>query len=470
MKLALLLVSFAFVFGLLFKILPKKRKRKKSYVAILKSRRFLFFKGQEQKYLNDFSARVNNNLPRLFGGKVNYKILESAGLFSGREMLKFSVLKFDRSMQKEIFAINKFNKDNKFTVLIFAKREIKTAIEQFAKRYSLCNIKLIDTESINPKLVFEINKLNINYSPNEEVLQEGIFFDGRQIEKYKLKQTRLESKNFINNSKINCYKILEIPRNENIFNFKSFNAVEIIDCKNIEKIKYVKKLSSPFVTAYKNRNVIEIKYLKNNEKLYFSENNFDFLIKKSQKNAYLIVNFKKLNKKGNLNSVMCICSSDKVVIPKVELATFLLANHIAVCKFFDIEFMSTNLELNKFMQKKLPDIVCKHYLIPQVNKVEICDLPANFDFLSRKKYHNVNIVRQLLSEILGVKLLEDKLQLSPKDFVGNFQFRINFGLSLLIQFKKTKGKKLVKIDDLDFVNLNYVNIKSIKGNQITFCG
>ena len=463
MRIALICACLAFLLGIILRIFRKRKKKCKT--AILKSRKFLLFKGEEQKFLKDYLCKIENNLPKVYDSEVDFEILKRAGLFFEKEVLKLSITKLNSEEKKQIVAINRFNAKSEFTVFIVACGSAKEEAFNFVQNNGLKNVKFLEVENLNPQLLFEINKLNLNYPATENKIFEGIFFAGEKVDNYIYKKGRLESTYFKDKKKICCYKTLKIPENENIFNFTNFDIIEIIDAPDINKIKYVKKLSSPFVSARKNANEIVIKYLNKTEKICFSQNNFNFFIKKSQKNVFLIVNFKNIAKNNETNSILCICSSKQVSISKQELSVFLLDNHFKLSKFFELNFSSINDGLNNFINHKLMDVVCKDLLF-DIKRAKTKTI-SNFNFLKNKMDWNIQTVKQILNEVLGVKILKDHLSILPKNFVPNFQFCLE---DKLIKFERRNGKKIVEISGREFVNLDLVNLKEVDGNEITFCG
>ena len=463
MKIAILLTC---AIVLLFAAIKCFSKRKKKFEkAILKCRLFLFLKGEEQKLLNDYLSKIENNMPRVYDSYVNYQMLKDAGLFLGKQVLKISLARFSILEKQQLVALSRFNSKNEYSVFVLVENKLKDKVEKFIKDKALAGLKFIEKESVNPKLIFELNKLNLNYDPTAEEVLEGVFLDGVKIDDYRYKNKRLKSSFIKENVQINCYKIIFNAEKNNIFNLNNLKILEIIDCNNLNKIKYVKKLSSPFVIGQKNGNEIELKYLEKTEKIYFSHNNFDFSIKKHQKNVFLVVKFKKFNKNTQLNSVMCICSSDKVIVKRQELANLLLQNHIKLEKFFKIDFKSENEQLNKFINEQLPDIVCKNLLFDWASKKDEEILSLNF--LKSRKTKSLTFIQTLLSEVLGIKIVDDKLYLSPKTFVPNFEFTLE---NKIIKFQRNLEKRFVLLSGREFVNLSCLNFRKVKDNEITFCG
>ena len=210
MKIAILLTC---AIVLLFAAIKCFSKRKKKFEkAILKCRKFLFLKGDEQKLLKDYLSKIENNLPKVYDTEVNFEILKNAGLFLEKEVLKVAISQFSLDEKKELFALNKFNEKNLYSVFVLVNQNTKASVLKFIERSCLKNLKLIEVETVHPKLIFEINKLNLNYLPTSEKICEGIFFDNQKVDCYKYKNYRLESECLIKNNKINCYKILKIAK------------------------------------------------------------------------------------------------------------------------------------------------------------------------------------------------------------------------------------------------------------------
>ena len=161
MRIALICACLAFLLGIILRIFRKRKKKCKT--AILKSRKFLLFKGEEQKFLKDYLCKIENNLPKVYDSEVDFEILKRAGLFFEKEVLKLSISKLNSEEKKQIVAINRFNAKSEFAVFVIARGSAKEEAFNFVQNNGLKNVKILEVENLNPQLLFEINKLNLNY-------------------------------------------------------------------------------------------------------------------------------------------------------------------------------------------------------------------------------------------------------------------------------------------------------------------
>ena len=113
----------------------------------------------------------------------------------------------------------------------------------------------------------------------------------------------------------------------------------------------------------------------------------------------------------------------------------------------------------------MPDIVCKNLLFDRLTGKD--EEISNLNFLKSRKVKSLTFIQTLLSEVLGIKIVDDSLYVSPKSFVPNFEFTF---VNKLIKFQRNLEKRFVLLSGREFVNLSCLNFRKVKDNEITFCG
>lgn len=474
-------MKYIFVAGgilicLILTILKFKRKNnKKIYLksAILKCRQFLFLKSEEEKFIRDIVNKVANNVPNNYKIQIDYSMLKNAGLFRGKPIFKVYAEELNVKLKQQLFLLNKLSSKLKFdTILMFKNYKIE---EYVCKHYS--NIKCLNINEINAKLLFEINKININYDEKLQNVFEGVFVNDEKIDNFRYKNFRLESKTVLKNCGTECYKILIPIEGKTIFEKDIFNEAQIILIKNSfqNDIKFNLqvniKLQNEFVNFEKIGKKLAVKFFDGNERnFYFSNDNFDFFIKKCEKNAFLSVKIANLRIKSNSYSFMTISSIDKNF---ENYKNILLENYCSLKQLFELNFKSENLKLNNFINKNLADVYCKHFLKVEKNnctKFEGLTKIEQLDKLSVKKINSFSFVKFLFDNFLGVSQKQSCIKLSPNSDIKFFEVSLKIDNKIYQIIYQQNKQKFVSYGGLEFVNLDNINLKFVDEKHITFCG
>ncbi len=451
----------------------KKKKTINFNAAKIKSRKFLFLKGKENLIINEILNKLFNNAPANYSLTIDFNKLKNSGLFDGRCVYKIYVDKLDIESTKQLFVLNKLCKELNFNAVALCKEvQIQNSICQ-----KFNNLKCLNLNEINPKLLFELNKININYNSKNQKCEEGIFIDNNKVDNYFLKNLRLESKCVLQDCDVECYKLLDVKNQQSIFSSLDFDINQLIEIKNVKNksillnMTFNKELKNEFANLTKKDNCLTINYFNGEiEKLYFSNNNFQFCIKKYEKRAFLSIIFEKIKILSNSYLLMSIYSNEQKID---NLKNLLAQNYINLSKIFDINFYCEYKKLNILMNEKLKEIYCRHYF--QIDK----DKPVSYDKLERveqiiklpnQKIFSFCFAKFFIEKFLGIKQLNGFLKILPKSDIKSFSFKINFNKKIYnIKYEKNK-QHFVRFGGLEFVNLDNVNLKYIYENDITFCG
>lgn len=473
MKISLISVGIILCFILTFLKFRKKRKNKRVLeFGIMKKNKFLFMKGEENEIIKNITSKIENNTPKDFNLQIDYKKLQNAGLFDGKSIYKMFVNDWSIKIKKELFLLNKLQKTSNFCAIILFYNNFNK------KNYFkyLTNLKFINLNDFNPELLFELNKINVNYPNKFEKFEEGIFINNEKVDFLQYKNYRLESNYVMQNLIVKTYNILDETNLQSIFNLQDCPVCKILSLKNESlknqnvSVKINIKIPNEFCNIKKFNNHLDIKYFDNTQqKFYFSENNFQFFIKKYQKNAFLSVIFNKFKILSQSNLNLFIYSND---IKIENIKNKLLKNVCAIKQVLSLNFKSNCEKLNNFINKNLPDIFCKQYLLFSNNSsfnLENIKTIEAFEKLKKYKFNSFRFANFLFSNFLGISFVDNLIKISPNSNIEYFSFELHLNnQNYLIKYQNL-GKKYISYGGLEFVNLNNINLKYINDNVITFC-
>ncbi len=451
----------------------KNKKSKIVATAKVKSRKFLFLKGEQNKITSDIKLKIENNAPKVFDAQIDYKKLKSSGLFEEKPIYKIFVSDLCLKNKKMIFTLNSICKKICFTPVVLCNSD--EILNEISKEYK--NVKCLNVNDLNPHIIFELNKIDINYKPKFEDVNEGIFVNGERADNYRYKDLRLESKSVLKSCDVQCYKILDFDNSKTIFQKPEFKVLEIIKIQNttnktqIYNLKINLKLDSEFININKINNKLIIKKFDNSTQIFhFSNNNFNYFIKKHEKNVFLSVKFANFKINSNSYSIMNISTFD-AKIKSIKL--MLLENYCKMKKLFALNFSCSSKKISKLLNENLEDIYVKHYFNFDKNKSYKFDniiKIEQIEKLSAVKFHSFEFATFLFNEFLGIKQFGSCFKISPKSDINFFSFELELsGKKYQIEYKQNK-QKYITYGGLEFVNLDNVNLKFVSENSITFCG
>ncbi|MBO4412547.1 MAG: hypothetical protein J5779_00840, partial [Clostridia bacterium] len=396
-----------FLLLLFFKnFLKKKQKAQKQISFALKSKRFFIlskeYKTLHQTILNMLQFNISNE----YNQKIDFFALKNANLFENKEIFKIVVEK--TNFWKKQFVVFKNLKQSQNFTLVFQVKNKREEVEvfKFTKLYVFKNFKIINLQDINFNLLFEINKLNINYLPKTKEEEENSV-NNLQFSKPKLKNGCLACG--LTSKKIECsieqFAILK----GNIFQPNSkivtifFAKAKQNACINFQtKVK----LNSPFIcVTHKGKNITITQ--NGNQKILHSNFNIKNIKKiKQGGESYLLIKFNSFSLNKN-QSKQIILSEEKICFENVE--NLKLECYLNLKKLTNFNFLSKNEEKNAFFNKKLPIFIQKLVLNQK------CCL--NFQ---NKKLKNLEDVCNVFENFLGLKQCNNFLEMHPK-----FEFSIN---------------------------------------------
>ena len=462
------LASLVFVlFALGAKQIFKVNKVKKC--AILKAHKFFNICKVKYKalnfnpYLKHVNACINFNRVNSFNLAVDYSKLQSCGLFAHKPIFKENINELNKLNKLKLKTLKKFEQEVAITICA-SNEKVKQVLESFVKQHNLkCNI--INLETICYSLLFEINKLNINYKPkeNSEIL-EGFF-----VEKEKLFCPKWNGKfysgiNLVENEKVEYYKFLLPKKEENILNYTNFHKAEILKFNAI-KINKAIKLKNEFFKVEKTKNNLTINYLSGEVEKYFFNFNFSFFIKKYNKNVFLVLNFKFDKFCTQKNELVCICCTCKNCgLTLKSLSAIKLENEILWKSFFNIKFCFKNENLNKVLNEKLPEVFIKQNL-DGVREKQI-DISGMFEIEKQKHLSYKSVIKNFF----GISFKENLLVIRPNKNASSFAFNLTVKEDVYNVSFERGGLTQVENAGKQFVNLSGFNLKNLLDKNIKFCG
>ena len=455
------------------KFCKNSRYKKNLVAAKIKSRKFLFLKGEKSRLISNIVCQVENNAPKFFESQIDYQKLKNSGLFEDKPIFKMFVNNLDLKNKKMIFILNSICKKLSFTPILLCREEKLS--DDISKKYK--NIKCLNVNDLSPQIIFELNKIDINYISKIEEITEGVYVNGEKADNYRYKNLRLESKRVLKFCDVECYQILDFENAKTIFQKLCFNATQIINIKNSTpkaqkyNITINIKLDNEFVNVDKIGNKLSVKKLDNRvQNFYFSSNNFNFCIKKYQKSVFLSVIFANCKINSGSYSIMSISTFDKKM---KSIKLMLLENYCKINKFFALKFNCENERINKLINENLKEIYLKHYFnLRKLNNYKFDNLTTvkQIEKMVASKFNSFEFATFMINTFLGIKQLGSCFQISPRSDINYFSFELELNnKKYQIEYKQNK-QKYISYGGLEFVNLDNVNLDFISENCITFCG
>ncbi len=473
------LVSCVFL-SVLFFLLGVKNLFLKSKIDILIKKKCLvkrakIFSGEfflyilDKKYYFECKKRLESNTLKLFKD-VNTSLLEKCNVDFTKPIFKIELKEFTINQKAQLLSLRKLSFENEFLLVVFlSKIEIRKKIENFLLNLRLKNVKVFLESDINSNLLFEINKLNINYPGDCEKVREGIFVDGKKVENYKFKNLFFRSEEIRSECEIVSSKILFPKQDENILTFSNFNLYVDANLKFAKskkhEIEFCLQLEDDVLNIKREKEKIEVCYLNLKKQFFnFSDKNFDFCIKKYKKKCFLIVFFNFFAKINQTYSISCIRSDYKFENIFGELKQFKLNLFCSLNKFFNVEFQ--NLTCNNLNYE-----IKKSFIKCVFNDICINKKCTSFDyFFNLKKNKLGEYYLSFLHDILGLHLSNGILNIE-KLLKANFTFSLTFvfvGEIFTIKKQKNFSNKII-IDNIEYVNLKEIDLKKVNGKKEIYC-
>lgn len=436
------------IFLLLFKLCKKTKHKTKQFSFALKSERFFVFKNEFQRLKEEIENKLNNNIPNKFNQKIDFFALKNANIFQSKQIFKIVVA--ENNFWKKEFLVFKSIKESKSFTLIFQvkNQNQQKKVVKFLKEYNFQNFKIINLSDINFNLLYEINKLNINYSP-EQSFKPKILVNTQTIKpKQKnfclLKKT--EDENFI------CtYESFANVKNENVFNLK-FSQIENFNvfakqnvCVNIQT--YL-QLNSQFITYTQALNQIYVVDENNIKKVYHTNYKIkDVKHIKYNQESFLIITFDKILLKKNQTKNM-VLSEEKLNFEDIK--NIKLKSYLNFKNATNFNFLSKNDVFNAFFNKKL-SLFMQKMILNQKYSLKIFNL----------KLQSLNSISLFFKKFLGLKFENNFVEVKPK-----FEYKINIG-GLTIETQKGEENSVL-LNGVKFVNLNKIDLNLLNTNNLTF--
>lgn len=422
------------------------------------------------EYLTHVKKCVNYNAVNKLNLNININLLKQAGIFKNKPFYKETFTCFENAEKLKIKTIKKLS--NNFTFIACVKGETdQKKVQKFLNEINYQNAHVINLESVNFKILFEVNKLNINYVGEQKDVKEGTFINNDKLNNLKYKDYCYSFNNDYSDVKVVYHQFMFPNHNENIFNYTSFNNVDHfkISAEKNKKInvKKIIKLENEFFKTQKIKNKLAIKFINGEIKYYIFNNNFNFFIKKSKKNVFLILIFEIYLKKGQSNELLCIYAVDENIKLNAPLKTLKLNNYMLWRKFFNVKFDFENKKLKHVLNEQLPNLLVKNL----IDKKQSIVLEANnFKELLSFKKQNVNY-EYIVKNCFGIKLNNNILSVEPKKgFIKEFKFSIIVDNTIYNVTYVSADKKSIIYSNTSYVNLSSFNLKNLLNNNIKFCG
>ena len=339
--------------------------------------------------------------------------------------------------------------------------------------FDLQEIYLNNTEIKNIDLYTTINKLNYNYTNNNNV--------------YFLRSFLNIKGNFINLKYINCYinyyvkdnkkqqnKIINLDINDNnIINICKSNNIDFINKNNKTNIKINKIILDNYINNILNYNFIDILYLYDDNNIEISK---DIIIEVNKKIDKLIIHYEniftekniKINDNinnidfydcnyiiGNFKNINIHCFNCKNIIGNFD--NIWIENH------FDNNEEINNINIigniNKLNLSKYDKTFTINYNFSYFKKLELNDyniIPYNLINLEELEINNCNNIKELPDNLINLKNLKI-----------NHCYKINHQINHQINHHNNIKKIPNTYINLQQLELNYCdNIKELPNNLI----
>ena len=422
----------------------------------------------DRNYYFECKKKLENNTLKFFKD-VNTSLLEKCNVDFKKPIFKIELNEFTNKQKSKLLSLKKLKSENDFLLVVFlSKIDIRKKLENFLLNINLKNCKIFLESDISSKLLFEINKLNLNYPCKCEKVFEGIFVDEEKVENYVFKNLYYEAKNKTTEHEIESLKILFPKEDENILNFSTFNF--FVDVKfNFKKskkheIKFCFLLDYDVLNVKKEKEKIEVCFLNLKKQFFsFSNKNFNFCIKKHKKMCFLVVFFNIFAKNNQTYSISCIRSDETFHTFCGSLGQNKLKLFSSLNSFFNVEFeslMCKNLNLNT----KKSFIKCV-FESKSINKK--C---TSFDcFLSFKKNEIGEYYLSFLHDVLGLNLKNGILKIDKLLKINRiFSLKIVFNNEVFVIKKESFSNRII-IDNIEYVNLNEIDLKKVTSKKEIYC-
>lgn len=438
-------------------VLKCKKKCKKTFALV-----YNFY--HNKKLFFDIQEKINYNLPNKFNSKIDVRILKNSGISCDIDLFKIYIENFDFIQKCKLFTIKKLQAKNKFELIIFTNEKTYENISTFCKKLNL-KAKLFIKNDVNEKLLYEINKLNLNYKvENKSKIRSGIYINNSKIERYSYNNYLNVAHNIIENFEVVSNQMCVPKKDENIINFSGTDKYLDVSCTSKKsakvEIKFVFPLQKKFVLVKKENNKIVLENCLGEKQFFaFSQNNFSFLIEKSEKNVFLSVIFKKSCKKEDCFCVMCICSNNNKIDLKATPKLNIFNCYCRLNKFFCVEFEDCSFSLK-----------CKKMFLKCLlnnEKFEKCFSLAQFVNSSNKSLGKIYL--SFIRDVLGLKIIDGEIFVQPKFRNLDFNFSIIYNAKTYKIELKSLGANKIICDGIEFVNLDKISLSNLKTKKIIFC-
>ena len=375
------------------------------------------------KFLIDkIYKRLSQNVCQ-FNFNIDFKRLKSSGLFENKPVFLIYASKVYEKFSQQVFASEKVLEYISYTPIFIFENE---------KEMFDCKNKIVLSD-INPLLLQELNKVNLNYD-----------------EKYNI--------SFQIDTDIVCKDKIQVKRHFFDENFDDISYYFFVN--KVEKIKIYLKQKDFFQNVKKIIGGIEI--VSETKKINYFSN-------------VKILNFNSINYLGH--SFLEI-SLELQKGHNYFLTTNSFDNYKNLClkeqffleKNFNIKIFTKNNYFNKFfnndLKKKIIDEIYKNNFIKKktqicLNKNMFLNL-FNIDYkeLISNSYSYLDFYNFLINEVFGIKINNEKLYVKPKTNV-NFKICVDNKSVYVVN----KGDE-TKVDGIVLSNFSMVDLRLIKKNAV----
>lgn len=424
---------------------------------------------------------------------VDYDRLRNAGIFNEKPIFKIEV-KDRKTLEKTLKAIIEVYKylDFRTIFLLDEKTENNVIIDLINESLVGIDYKIVLMRDINIKLLYEINKLNLNFTPqkifNENDLKTD--FEFQNIELNRLKTT-------LNKEEFSCnLKRFQLKMTK----FLNFTDLGLEDSKvsyymsflnNENRNKIIKfslnyRLKNDFFNIKMSENNIVVDYAdlaKKNDIFHFSNPPKNYDIIKFNKEVFIKFCFHLTVHKDSIQHFFLIPTQNKCVeIDKNELVKLVYNSGLNVEKYFNFKLYIKNNEFNEFFNNSLKKLIIeerlnqnkfsKRFFLPN----KICQFFYKTFNCECKKLSQISSYFELynfiVKDIFGIALNQKFIYINPQKNFYNQNFKFIFidelGKSHNIYISQNSEFKGLEVNGIVYANLKVIDLNLIEGSA-KFC-
>lgn len=412
-----------------------------------------------------------------FNFDIDYDRLLNADIFNGKLIYKIDVKSKDE-LEKQIKALSIVSKYIDFrTIFILDKQVDNCLIKKYIyENTSDIDCRIIFIKDINFYLLYEINKLNLNYKVEKIKKEIGEFEFSSFIFSNSIKWNTKEY--YTQNNEIKITKFINTDAC-----FKESQKGYLIEFDKKIKRKTIKfnisfELKEHFFNIVKNNKSLTIKYFNNSlsdEFFHFNEKIKNFEIEKIDGKIFIVMYFI-FHLNTDIKNIFVISSNFRDVenISHTNIKNLIFKKNIALDKILKYNIYIRDNDFNTFFNKDLKKMIVieklegvKFSLSYKIKKI----IEDNFNIraytlINLNSYFNV--YNFFISEFLGIKESNSCITLNPKKEYFKKSFKLVFcdsGIRKSLYICKNNEIKGLEVGEVFYTNLKVVDLTLINRNS-----